>query len=364
MTRRSPAATTAPRGTEDDALISGTVPAATDVDVEPLTYHLVAGSVEVDGSPAPDGTVTFNSDGSYSYAPTLADQGLDDGESHVVTFNYVANDGTADSSAASVAITVNGVNDAPVSGGDDSASGTEDDALISGTVPAATDVDVEPLTYHLVSGSVEVDGSPAPDGTVTFNSDGSYSYAPTLADQGLDDGESHVVTFNYVANDGTADSNEASVAITVNGVNDAPVSGGDDSASGTEDDALDQRHRPGGDRRRCRAADLSSGRRLGRSRRLARARRHGDVQLRTAATAMPRPWPTRGSTTARAMSSRSTMSPTTAPPTAALRRWRSPSTGSMTRRSRGGDDSASRHRGRRARSAAPSRRRPTSTSSR
>ncbi len=204
---------------------------------------------------------------------------LDDGESLALTYTLTSSDGNGGSDTQTVTVTIKGSNDAPVSGGDDSASGTEDDALISGTVPAATDVDVEPLTYHLVAGSVEVDGSPVPDGTVTFNSDGSYSYAPTLGDQGLDDGESHVVTFNYVANDGTADSSAASVAITVNGVNDAPVSGGDDSASGTEDDALDQRHRPGGDRRRRRAADLSSGRRLGRSRRLARARRNGDVQL-------------------------------------------------------------------------------------
>nr|MDP9421226.1 Ig-like domain-containing protein [Pseudomonadota bacterium] len=41
--------------------------------------------------------------------------------------------------------------------------------------------------------------------------------------QDLDDGETRVITFRYVASDGTADSAEATVEITVNGANDAPV---------------------------------------------------------------------------------------------------------------------------------------------
>ena len=224
-------------GSEDDASIGGNVPSATDIDGDTLTYHLVAGSVEVDGAAAPDGTVTLNADGSYSYDPS-GDQGLDDGESRTITFRYVANDGDEDSAEATITITVNGANDAPVSGGDDSASGSEDDASIGGTVPAASDVDVEDLTYHLVPGSVLVDGEAAPDGTVTLNADGTYSYTPTAGDQGLDTGEHHTITFDYVANDGTADSDAATVTITVNGVNDAPTSS-DGSGSTDEDTPLE-----------------------------------------------------------------------------------------------------------------------------
>src|SRR5260370_37620871 len=84
--------------------------------------------------------------------------------SKVITFDYVANDGTVNSAPATVTITVNGVNDAPVSGGVASASGTEDDASIGGTVPAASDVDVEPLTYALVAGSGKIDGVTAAEG--------------------------------------------------------------------------------------------------------------------------------------------------------------------------------------------------------
>ena len=104
------------------------------------------------------------------------------------------------------------MNDAPVTGGVASASGTEDAASITGSVPAASDVDAEALTYHVVGAT--------PSG-VTFNSDGSFSVAPSVADQALDTGESRVVTFNYAANDGTADSASATVTVTINGVNDA-----------------------------------------------------------------------------------------------------------------------------------------------
>src|SRR6185436_13550080 len=55
----------------------------------------------------------FDSSGNYSYTPTAADQALDEGESHVITFDYLANDGSADSAPATVTITVNGANDAP-----------------------------------------------------------------------------------------------------------------------------------------------------------------------------------------------------------------------------------------------------------
>jgi hypothetical protein len=66
-------------------------------------------------------------------------------------------------------VTIQGKNDAPVSGGAISASGSEDDSAITGAVPAASDIDVESVTYAAV-------GS-APAG-VTFNTDGTFSVAP------------------------------------------------------------------------------------------------------------------------------------------------------------------------------------------
>jgi len=53
-------------------------------------------------------------------------------------------------------------------------------------------------------------------GVLAFNSDGSFTYTPTANYHGTD-------SFTYKANDGTADSNVATVAITINSANHAPV---------------------------------------------------------------------------------------------------------------------------------------------
>ena len=148
----------------------------------------------------------------------------------MITFDYVANDGTVDSAPATVTVTITGVNDAPVSGGAASASGTEDDASITGSVPVASDVDVEALTYRLVGA--------APAG-VTFNPNGTFSVVPSAADQGLDSGESRVITFDYVANDGTVDSASATVTVTINGTNDIPTVTVDQGNGGANDQVFE-----------------------------------------------------------------------------------------------------------------------------
>src|SRR5205814_7837698 len=65
----------------------------------------------------------------------------------------------------------------------------------------ANDVDGDPLTSILVNGPAH--------GTLSLNSDGSFTYAPALNYNGPD-------TFTYKANDGQADSpTNATVSITV-----------------------------------------------------------------------------------------------------------------------------------------------------
>ena len=206
--------------TTEDASVSGNVLANdTDVDVETLTVTnpgVYAGAY---------GTLTLAANGSYTYAPNAAAQGLDDGESAQDVFTYTASDGTA-SDSATLTITVNGANDAPVAN-DDTAS-TSEDASVSGNVLANdTDVDVEPLT--VTNPGVYVGAY----GTLTLAADGSYTYAPSAAQQGLDTGESVQDVFSYTASDGTA-SDSATLTVTVNGANDAPVAN-EDSASTSED---------------------------------------------------------------------------------------------------------------------------------
>jgi VCBS repeat-containing protein len=197
----APVAASVSGSTGEDAIYAGAV-SATDVDSEAITFSLVG--------TAPAG-VTFSADGTFSVAPSPEDQGLDDGESRTVTFDYVANDGTASSASRTATVTINGANDAPVAAA--FAGSTGEDAIFSGAV-SATDVDGEALTYALVG--------TAPAG-VTFNADGNFTTAPSVADQGLDDGESRVVTFDYLASDGTANSATRTATITINGANDAPV---------------------------------------------------------------------------------------------------------------------------------------------
>ena len=69
----------------------------------PLTATLVIGPT--------NGTLVLNADGSFTYTPNPDFNGSD-------TFTYVANDGTHDSAPATVTITVNPVNDAPVAADD------------------------------------------------------------------------------------------------------------------------------------------------------------------------------------------------------------------------------------------------------
>uniref|UniRef100_UPI0035644A97 DUF4347 domain-containing protein n=1 Tax=Novipirellula sp. TaxID=2795430 RepID=UPI0035644A97 len=80
----------------------------------------------------------------------------------------------------------------------------------SGVLQNDTDIDSNPLSVNtsLVTGPS--------NGTLNINADGSFRYTPDTNFSGTD-------TFTYQTNDGETDSNVATVTITVNSVNDAPV---------------------------------------------------------------------------------------------------------------------------------------------
>ena len=165
------------------------------------------------------GSLTLNADGSFSYTPALNYNGSD-------SFTYKVNDGSLDSNIATVNLTINSVNDAPIAV-NDSYSINEDSTL---TVPAAgvlandTDVDTAAasLSAALISGPAH--------GSLTLNTNGSFSYTPTTNYNGPD-------SFTYKVNDGSLNSNIATVNLTVNSVNDAPVAI-NDSYSTNEDTTL------------------------------------------------------------------------------------------------------------------------------
>jgi VCBS repeat-containing protein len=206
--------------TTEDASVSGNVLANdTDVDVEPLTVTNPGVYVGAYG------TLTLAANGSYTYVPSAAAQGLDVGETAQDVFSYTASDGTA-SDTATLTVTVNGANDAPVAN-DDTASTNEDSAGVSGNV-LANDTDVDGETLTVASAGTFV----GTYGTLVLAADGSYTYTPGAGAQALDVGETAQDVFTYTASDGTA-SDTATLTVTVTGLNDAPVAN-DDTASTDE----------------------------------------------------------------------------------------------------------------------------------
>jgi VCBS repeat-containing protein len=178
---------------------SGVLGNDTDIDGNPLTAILVSGPAS--------GSLTLNANGSFSYTPAASVSGI-------VTFSYKANDGLADSSAATVSITITAANSMPVANADTYC--TNEDTTLNVVAPGVlgndTDADGNPLTAILVSGPAS--------GSLTLNANGSFSFTPATNASGT-------VTFTYKANDGSADSNAATVSITIAAENDAPVANAD-----------------------------------------------------------------------------------------------------------------------------------------
>ena len=104
-------------------------------------------------------------------------------------------------------ITINGTNDAPVAS--DGSLTTNEDNSKTGTL-IASDVDVETLTYSIVA-----NGSKG-TATITNINTGAYTYTPNADAVGAD-------TFTFKVNDGTVDSNTATISVTINAFNDMPV---------------------------------------------------------------------------------------------------------------------------------------------
>jgi len=176
--------------TPEDSSINGSV-VGQDADGDPLTYSLVD---------APQhGTIVFHADGTYTYTPN-ADYNGPDG------FTFKANDGNADSNVAHVSITVQPINDLPLAEGNTLT--IAEDSIVNSSVHA-TDADGDLLTYSLVD---------APQhGAITFSPDGSFTYTPNADYNGTD-------SFTFRANDGTGNSNVATVSLDVRPENDLPIS--------------------------------------------------------------------------------------------------------------------------------------------
>jgi large repetitive protein len=191
---------------------------ANDTDVE-------GDSLSVNTTPiaAPsNGSLALNFDGSFVYTPDANYFGSD-------SFTYEISDGNGGTATASVLITINSINDAPVANGE-SFNVNEDTTLTITSVAAnnllANDTDLEGDSLSIVT-TPSIGPS---NGSLTLNADGSFVYTPTADYEGSD-------SFVYEIEDGNGGTDTATATINVTALNDTPVAT-NDSFSVNEDGTL------------------------------------------------------------------------------------------------------------------------------
>ena len=176
----------------------------TDADIDPLTVN----TTPVVG-PA-NGTLTLNADGSFTYTPDPGFAGTD-------TFTYEISDGNGGLAQALVTINVTPVNGAPVTAPDAYSIG-EDGNLVVGAAAGVLNNDLEPDGDAMTVNTAPV-VSPT-NGVLIIAADGSFTYSPDPDFNGTDG-------FVYEVSDGNGGLAQASVAIDVIAINDAPVANSD-----------------------------------------------------------------------------------------------------------------------------------------
>ena len=201
--------------------------AVTDEDQEVL-IDLIGNDVDVDGNlviatltlltNTINGLLEDNGNGTVNYVPNPDFNGQD-------SFTYtIEDDDNAISNVATVTITINDINDAPVA--NDDAVNTDEDVTVN--IPVIlNDTDVD---GSIVPGSITVVSNPA-NGSLLIKNDGTVDYTPDENYNGLD-----TYTYTVQDNDGAL-SNIATVTISVNDINDALVAR-NDTVSTNEDTAV------------------------------------------------------------------------------------------------------------------------------
>jgi len=175
--------------TDEDATLTipastGTLANDTDADGDPLTATVMSGPSH--------GSLTLMANGSFTYTPTPNYNGAD-------SFTYKASDGTTDSVAATVNLTVGAVNDAPIAG-DDVASTSAATAVTINVAANDSDPDGTIASYAL--------GTAPANGSALLNPDNTFTYTPKAGFTGLD-------SFTYTVTDNAGATDTAAVQVTV-----------------------------------------------------------------------------------------------------------------------------------------------------
>ncbi|HYG18528.1 MAG TPA: tandem-95 repeat protein, partial [Ohtaekwangia sp.] len=213
--------------TESAAVVIKVITNDTDVDgtIDPATVDLNTTLAGIQASNTiTAGTFTASATGDVTFTPTGTFSG-------VATLGYRVNDNSGGTSnTATISVTVTAVNDPPVAV-NDAATTNEDIAVNINVVSNDSDEDgsINPSSVDLNTASAGIQNSNVTtSGTFTVNAGGVVNFAPAANFTGT-------VSVDYTVNDNVGlTSNVATITITVNPVNDAPVAG-NDAVSTNED---------------------------------------------------------------------------------------------------------------------------------
>ncbi|UVE18757.1 retention module-containing protein [Pseudomonas sp. LS44] len=216
----APAAFSASTSTGENTALNSNVPIATDIDGTIASYHLVTDLSNGNGS------LTFNSDGTYTFNPGSDFDDLAEGASRDVSFTYTAIDDSGEASApATITIKVTGTNDAPLATAT-SSTAVEDGETVNGQLLASDADDGAVLSFAL--------NQAAPAG-FSLSPDGSWTFDPSVAAyQALAKDETQVINIPFTVTDDKSASSTSSLSLTVTGTNDTPIAA-PSSASAVED---------------------------------------------------------------------------------------------------------------------------------
>ena len=145
-------------------------------------------------------TLTNVNTGTYRYIPNANAHGSD-------SFTFKTSDVFKASNPATISVTIQSINDAPVTSV--GSLNTNEDAMANSRL-LATDIDGDTLAFSVVTqgtkGSISLIDSAV----------GTYTYTPNSNATGDD-------SFSFKVHDGSVDSNTSEISVTINSINDAPI---------------------------------------------------------------------------------------------------------------------------------------------
>ncbi|MBG1241160.1 beta strand repeat-containing protein [Nostoc sp. NZL] len=156
--------------------------------------------------------LTLNADGTYNYNPNGKFESLAVGATASDSFDYTISDGNGGTDTASVTVTINGVNDAPVAVNDSVSTffATTVNIPVSNLLANDSDVDSTSLSITGVSGFTNGTAVLNNNGTASNTADDFVSFTPNLLFFGN-------ASFNYTLSDGSlTDTATVTVAVGLN----------------------------------------------------------------------------------------------------------------------------------------------------